>query len=409
MGKIIEIRNKIEMKWENIPYEKKCDLSEKLFLSVLAIWLIYVFDWITMFHTQWPEHVYLYIQTALVVSVFFRYLILNSKDIAIIVFAMIILGVYYISRDQSGMCWVLETGLLIIGARDIDYKKILKVYLGVQIPLTIITLIAGQTGFIENLTYHRGEQVRMAFGFVYPTNFASHLMFMIAAWIAIREIKCTFVELGLIVVLVAFLNKYCDARCGEICLILIVLCTVYLKCRIFFANKNGKKYKTSKFLNFICLCVPFLGAGIMILLSRFYDPNKSWMSKIDRITSTRLALGKKTFDLYDVKLWGQYIELRSSGGTTDPVPDYFFIDCSYLNILMRFGFAVFVLTMLFLSIMIIKSYKKPFLLAMIVIICIHSMIEQHLFEVHYNIFYMLALTNFNVQDNRKKKLIKKRE
>ena len=48
--------------------------------------------------------------------------------------------------------------------------------------------------------------------------------------------------------------------------------------------------------------MPFGGAGTMILLSRFYDPSKGWMEKLDSIMSTRLALGKKTFDLYDVKL-----------------------------------------------------------------------------------------------------------
>ena len=45
-------------------------------------------------------------------------------------------------------------------------------------------------------------------------------------------------------------------------------------------------------------------------------------------------------------------------------------------------------------------------MAMIVVICIHSVIEQHLFELHYNIFLMLAFANFNVQDNRKKAFIK---
>lgn len=361
-----------------------------------------------MFQIQWPEYLYSYIQVIIGIAVIFRYMILKPKNIDSIILILIILAAFLISRDRSAIGSVLETGLLIIGAKEIDYKKILKVYLGVQIPLTIITLIAGQLGIIENLTYYRGEQVRMAFGFVYPTNFASHIMFMIAAWIAIREIKCTFLELGMITILVYFLDKYYDARCGEICIILLVLSTIYLKCRMYFAEKNGKKYKTSKFLNFLCLCVPFGGAGTMILLSRFYDPSKGWMEKLDSIMSTRLALGKKTFDLYDVKLWGQYIEMHGGGGTTAPKPDYFFIDCSYLNILMRFGFVVFVLTMLLLSITIVKSYKKPFLLAMIVIICIHSMIEQHLFELHYNIFFMLAFANFNIQDDRKM-IIKKQK
>ena len=339
-------------------------------------------------------------------AVLFRYTVLSSENIDALVLALIVLAVFAISKDRNGTGLLLETGLFIIGARKIDYKKILKLYLAIEIPLTLITLMAARLGIIENLVYHRGEQVRMTFGFVYPTNFVLHLMFIIAAWIAIKEVKCTFLELGMITILVVFLDKYCDARCGEICIILIVLCTAYLKCRMYFAEKKGKKYKTSKLLNFLCLCVPFLGAGIMILLSRFYDPSKVWMEKLNSITSTRLFLGKKTFDLYDVKLWGQYIEMHGGGGTTDPVPEYFFIDCSYLNILMRFGFAVFVIVMLLLSIMIIKSFNKSYLMAMIVVICIHSVIEQHLFELHYNIFLMLAFANFNVQDNRKKAFIK---
>ncbi len=52
MEKIIEIRNKVEMKWESISYEKKCDLSEKIFLCALSVWIIYAFNWITMFHIQ---------------------------------------------------------------------------------------------------------------------------------------------------------------------------------------------------------------------------------------------------------------------------------------------------------------------------------------------------------------------
>lgn len=406
MEKIVEIRNKIEMKWEAIPYEKKCALSEKIFLCALSAWIIYAFNWITMFHIQWTEHLYFYIQVFVGMAVLFRYMVLRSEDIDTLVLALIVLAVFVISKDRNGTGLLLETGLFIIGARKIDYKKVLKVYLAIEVPLTLITLMAARLGIIENLVYHRGEQVRMTFGFVYPTNFVSHLMFMIAAWIAIREVKCTFLELGVISILVVFLDKYCDARCGEICIILIVLCTVYLKCRMYFSEKKEKKYKTSKFLNFLCLCVPFFSAGIMILLSRFYDPSKGWMEKLNSITTTRLSLGKKTFDLYDMKLWGQYIEMHGGGGTTDPVPDYFFIDCSYLNILMRFGFAVFVIVMLLLSIMIIKSFNKPYLMAMIVVICIHSVIEQHLFELHYNIFFMLAFANINVQDNRKKAFIK---
>ena len=108
-------------------------------------------------------------------AVLFRYTVLSSENIDALVLALIVLAVFVISKDRN------ETGLFIIGARKIDYKKILKVYLAIEIPLTLITLMAARLGIIENLVYHRGEQVRMTFGFVYPTNFVSHLMFIIAA------------------------------------------------------------------------------------------------------------------------------------------------------------------------------------------------------------------------------------
>lgn len=114
-------------------------------------------------------------------AVLFRYTVLTSENIDALVLALIVLAVFVISKDRNGTGLLLETGLFIIGARKIDYKKILKVYLAIEIPLTLITLMAARLGIIENLVYHRGEQVRMTFGFVYPTNFVSHLMFIIAA------------------------------------------------------------------------------------------------------------------------------------------------------------------------------------------------------------------------------------
>ncbi len=174
-------------------------------------------------------------------AVLFRYTVLSSENIDALVLALIVLAVFVISKDRNGTGLLLETGLFIIGARKIDYKKILKVYLAIEIPLTLITLMAARLGIIENLVYHRGEQVRMTFGFVYPINFVSYLMFIIAAWIAIKEVKCIFLELGMITILVVFLDKYCDARCGEICIILIVLLYCIFKMQNVFCREKREK------------------------------------------------------------------------------------------------------------------------------------------------------------------------
>lgn len=63
-------------------------------------------------------------------------------------------GAFAIAKGHSGIDTLLETGFLIIGANGIEYKKILKVYLIVKVPITICTMIAGYTGLITNLVYH---------------------------------------------------------------------------------------------------------------------------------------------------------------------------------------------------------------------------------------------------------------
>lgn len=102
-----------------------------------------------------------------------------------ILFVFLIIGSFVIARRYSGADALLETRLLIAGANDIDYRKILKVYLIVEIPMIICTMIVGYTGVITNLVYHRGDQVRMSFGFIYPTDFAAGIVFMITVWIVL--------------------------------------------------------------------------------------------------------------------------------------------------------------------------------------------------------------------------------
>ncbi|MEI3475437.1 MAG: hypothetical protein V8Q92_02225 [Coprococcus comes] len=88
--------------------------------------------------------------------------------------------------------------------------------------------------------------------------------------------------------------------------------------------------------------------------------------------------------------------MHGNGGTTEVVADYFFIDSSYVNILMRLGLIVFILVMLIISIIMIKNLNHPYMLLAMVIICIHSVMEHHMFELYYDVFLMLPFANFDV-------------
>ena len=398
MNWIKQINNKVEERWINSSYEFKCNLSEIFFLGIFAVWLILTYSWTTMAHIPWPPFFYFCVQIGIGLVVLFRYMVMRTSDIKKILFILLVIGSFIIARRYSGVDALLETGFLIAGANDIDYRKILKVYLIVEIPTTICTMIAGYTGVITDLVYHRGEQVRMSFGFVYPTDFAAGIIFMVTAWVVLRQVRCTWIEIGLMIISVVLFEKYCDVRNSEIVMMILIICVVYLKIRNKLAAKKGKEYMPSLLLKILCLVAPYGLAGFMILVSRFYRPDIEWMAKLNTLFSTRLSLGKEVFDRYDIQIWGQDIPMRGNGGSTEVVADYFFIDSSYVNILMRLGLVVFILVMLIISIIMIKSLNHPYMLMAMAIVCIHSVMEHHMFEVYYDVFLMLPLAKFDVKD-----------
>lgn len=398
MNWIKQINNKVEERWINSSYEFKCNLSEIFFLGIFAVWLILTYSWTTMAHIPWPPFFYFCVQIGIGLAVLFRYMVMRPADIKKILFVFLIIGSFVIARRYSGVDALLETGLLIAGANDIDYRKILKVYLIVEIPMTICTMIAGYTGVITNLVYHRGEQVRMSFGFVYPTDFAAGIIFMVTAWVVLRQVRCTWIEIGLMIISVILFEKYCDVRNSEIVMMILIICVVYLKIRNKLAAKKGKEYTPSLLLKILCLVAPYGLAGFMILVSRFYRPDIEWMAKLNTLFLTRLSLGKEVFDRYDIQIWGQDIPMRGNGGSTEVVADYFFIDSSYVNILMRLGLVAFILVMLIISIIMIKNLNHPYMLMAMAIVCIHSVMEHHMFEVYYDVFLMLPLAKFDVKD-----------
>lgn len=403
MNWIKQINNKVEERWINSSYEFKCNLSEIFFLGIFAVWLILTYSWTTMAHIPWPPFFYFCVQIGIGLAVLFRYMVMRPADIKKILFVFLIIGSFVIARRYSGADALLETGLLIAGANDIDYRKILKVYLIVEIPMTICTMIAGYTGAITNLVYHRGDQVRMSFGFIYPTDFAAGIVFMITAWVVLRQARCTWMEIGLMIISVVLFEKYCDVRNSEIVMMILIICVVYLKIRNKLAAKKGKGYIPSLLLKILCLVAPYGLAGFMILVSRFYRPDIEWMAKLNTLFSARLSLGKEVFDRYDIQIWGQDIPMRGNGGSTEVVADYFFIDSSYVNILMRLGLVAFILVMLIISIIMIKNLNHPYMLMAMAIVCIHSVMEHHMFEVYYDVFLMFPFANFDVKDIGKRK------
>lgn len=338
------------------------------------------------------------------------------------VLAVFLCGSLLLSWHSYSYAFIYELAVLIFLAHGMEFRKILTVHLAVSLAVTLVTVVLALSGRIENLTYYQEShnyRARMAFGFLYPTDFCAHLFFMTLSYVWLRLRRIRWGEIIAIAVLGIFTWVCCDARTTTLLFALLVLRLGIMKLRAHMtssvksADHAACGYRTTRaaqrsaerrtgtvvFSRFrewidwlVVLSAPIF-AAMMILMSRFYSESSGFLRFVNRVLNKRLYYGHIGFDRYNVRLWAQNVEMHGAGGAVKRTTEYFFLDSSYVNILLRLGLVVLAAMLMILVITANRERKtgdhlKLFLLFLIIAACV---IEHHLIEIQANPFLLLVL------------------
>ena len=383
------------------------DILEILYLLAFAVYIGFFFLGTTMFQIEWPNFFYTDLRTVIAALILVR--AAYSKQYKIWEVA-VILGLYILfsmASSRNGYEEYMYLLILIIGARGISFKKLIKVYTAVTAVLLIITIAAALSGYIENLTYYQeGRRTRYAFGINYPTDFSAILFYLILAWFYIRGKKLKYIELGIAGFLGIFVYWFCDARMNTICIIGASLVFAVHKFFSKKAEKKQKEYRICKPISMLLILSGILCSLVMTGLTMLYSPNNPIIAFIDNALSSRLRLGHKGIDIYGFTLWGQNIPMIGLGSTTKDVDFYFFLDSSYIYNLLQFGLLIAVLLLAAWTMISGKAYiKKEWeLLLILAIIAVQCMVEHHMVSVAFNPFWMALLGELSVETTKGKKV-----
>ena len=378
---------------------KQADWWEITYLIIYGAVFTFEFLNTTMFEVKWPpKFAYIFLaSTALyVIAKFIWHNTYTKKEM---IWAGIILFAFLMPALLTEYRFLWYTGFLIVGAKDIDFDKILKVYLVIGITIMVAAFGASQMGWIENLQYTtlRDEEwiIRNSFGSVYPTDFSAHVFYLAVGSICLAENKITLGKIINFVVLAAFVLDKCGARTSAICLCLMAVMLVavkYLK----------DKIKTDVVYHIMNLSMVVL-AGLFISLVHMYDTTKEWLLKIDLMLSSRISISNTAFDSYNYKLFGQNVIEVGLGRAEGHRDDYFFLDNSYIRIALLYG-VVLLIVALFLFWLIGERAivnKRVVIIMAIVAIAVHSFMEHHILEIAYNPLLGFVFTKCNgIEDKR---------
>ncbi|MDM8243792.1 polymerase [Limosilactobacillus vaginalis] len=305
---------------------------------------------------------------------------------------------------------LLLIGPFIIGAKGVNFRDIISWYFYLTLILVMTMMILSLTRIIPNLVYYSASRpTRYALGMLYPSVIAAHYFYLALAYCYLRFGKLNVIDYLLIisgdVICILLTNTKLDFLAT-----LLIIPVMIIAQRAYF----GKKW-SSIIAAFWWMAIP-ISASIMIFLSYFYNPSNHLLRKIDSLLSGRLGLGRLAFKKYDLNLLGRTIiehsfagikgqRLNNSGGGLPQ--NYFYIDSSYMRMLLLWGLLAFIIVIVCLTFIALRStVRKTFILSAVILVASLSfMFEPHIIQIIYNPFLLALLSNsqFNSLEKENKK------
>ncbi len=334
-----------------------------------------------------------YVIYALVPVVLFRILVVllqekeQRKTWFLFIAAAAAAGAVYfmIYRGQQNKT-VVFIAAFTLGTIGIDYIKVLKVYIAAATAVLFPAMILAWAGEIENYVYIREMTIRSSWGIKYPTDLVSLLFFLcLAVWIAARKKNdLWFLIPGAALTLLAYFVA--DSRTGMLCgvVMMIFICISYLLSR-------RKVRILRKFIEF-CACAAFPAFTVIMNALLFaYRAGNPIAVKINGAMSNRLALALQAVNDYGFSLFGRPIPQIGNGGSAFLKPDYYFIDCSYNLILLKYG----IVTLIMVNILWVLMTRKAFRIGdtrlglALALVAFNAITEHHIMQPSYDVFIMM--------------------
>lgn len=296
--------------------------------------------------------------------------------------------VAFSSTHTELVMWIL----LVLGARNVPVEKILRLYLWITGAIVLVAIVASQLGIIENLVYTaEGETARNALGLVYPTDFMAHIFGLVTVWLYLHRERLHRIEVALLLTGTVVLFSLTYAKLDSSCIVLLILMTVIIQWTRSRNDLLVKKYRLrwEKCSSLVCMSVFPAFAVLSVCATLILGEKTINVAPVLGTFFSRFDLGRAGLEQMGVKLFGQSVTMVGAGGGTDYRPDYNFIDCSYLNILIQFG-PLFLFMVLAILTFVCKKYSRDrYMMAILFCWGLNSVVAHHLVEITYNVFPLL--------------------
>lgn len=382
--------------------ERKQNIGEKLYLIALILGISGSLLLGTMF--SWAPHAIYLIRVGMVLCF--------AKSLFIDRYTLKQFGAYVICLVASVLSYdaVRHEMLLIIpfifAAKDINFKKIMKVYFVTVLVLLLVVNISALIGKIPNLVFWRDGKPRTSYGFTYPTLEAAHIFYFVLAYTVFKKFNLNLMEDIVIAITGCFIIFKTDARLDGYLTFILLFILIFKKPAFKLLNK------LNNFIPVVVIITLIIG---YIFLAKNYNSINPSEFNLNNILSNRLYLTQQGLLRYPIHLFGNHVQMQGFGGyaglamtqSSWMVKNYFYIDNIFVQTLLINGLILFIIMLATFAYLAYKEMKKKnysFVIA-IVLLTFAGLIEVFTIQISYNIFAVMVLanTNFWIKERNKEK------
>lgn len=310
-------------------------------------------------------------------------------------YAFMAIVVIFIGMEQSNSTSWLRYFLLIIAARDISYKKIMRTLASVYMCVFALSCILYMFGISDSGIARRAA---ISLGFSHP-NGASLMLIVIIFLFLCSKNSITYQRVLIVYGMAALIGTVLKTRVAVVCLLISPILYVIIK----HGCENNKKI--IKFFSCGSQLIVFLISVLLVVLYplRIYDP---FRSALDILFMYRPYLNFNNIMRYGVSLWGQNVTLYN---TNEYVYNYYggfvtnqkfnTVDNAYIAGLITIG--IIPMIMLFICFIAVTNKawvnKNYTILTISVCFSMYAFIESACNEAFYMFpyFYLLAFDDIN--------------
>lgn len=300
---------------------------------------------------------------------------------------------------------IFEIILLILASKDIEFDMIAKTAFYEIIVLIIFIVLSALLKFIPNYIYTRATEgiYRYTLGFTYVGQLPTLVLELIFLSMYLNVSKNKNISLFHYIayfISLLLVYKITNVRNTLIVGSILILYAIFM---------NFKFMKVNKAFKFIVESVFLICFSVSVILTNIYDPYDSEYQKLNNILTGRLDISYNLINKYDIKLFGNHIEMYGSSaviyGKIDK-SEYFYIDNLYLQLLYKDGIIISIIAIIwYFYVMRICIGKNndigKLFTAWFFIIAIYSLMGDTSLNIVFNI-PILAIYSLKGENDEKK-------